>query len=1063
MDPKSLADHFNVKVFTTEGGEHPQARCFADADAKGTEAFFIAYQPRAKNRYYMWFPDYQSFVKPYEELMGTDDAHFYEVIRNTCRFFIDVDAKEPVSMEKMTRAIESLRPRLKNYTLTTSHGADKWSYHLVYPIVDTMENHKAFITDPATQKLVEKFHIDDKVYTKNRNMRLLGSSKYGSSRFLVGEPLKRKKDGKLTRPSLNKVARGFISVLDHQAPKAEASAQIQPSEKAFDLFADQPDRDCFSYSETIEGPEGITHKFRRLAGSHCQLCKRTHDNDNTTYLFETEGKVFRKCYKGKGSVFLGRTDDQPDEFKEAPPIDYGFNPADLIKYNERYCSNNKALLTSQAGIIAQRARMGTGKTNAAAQRIRDAPDKRVLVISFRISLTAQYLNDKFEGCGMVGYSDVEKLDNSVNRLVIQPESMHRLKWTKKGDYVCDEVIIDECSQVIRQLTSTTFTKQKNAIRSFKVFKQIIKYAKTVHIMDANLTARHIKFFQALRGGSVEVYWNEYNNFKGRSILMAERPEFMKSIYNDVEEGRQVYIACNGGENKIQALKMGICAHMAKIHKQKPYVFSDRILTIYQGSMSDPRVIKALENPNEEWGKYSVVIASPSVQSGVSYDQKGVFHRVYGMFTNFTNSSEDASQMLCRVRHPAVDTMCCVEMRNNNIGPRKMSDMIKAIQTNEEHLLGNFTDYEIDCDGVAQYQENDYFKLWANNEISRNYDLLCFKKNFIKLQEAAGFFVVEVDNMPTHAREKVNETTGIGRGLAMRNAWELLRDAPDITDEQADAIKAKLDKGGADAESVCAEDMTSLKRFNIVRDYEIDPQAINAREKEIKKLNKERNPKEKPLRGWFQTYSDPKKRRVFKNTRLINRGFAAALQHIKEYEQKRRVELEKTKRDPEKELSKDAADMLSVCDMINNKNRYKMWAMLIDWVQKLGFEDVGDEVDRDDLKEHATELRDGISDLEKVGHILGKSPHRLKGFSEGASFANILRFINGAIGQLGLVIKAERRQPYVLAYAMVDTDEISVGLDEPWKPRLLDMRLMDEEDCDSDDEDQSQINPFLESP
>ena len=141
----------------------------------------------------------------------------------------------------------------------------------------------------------------------------------------------------------------------------------------------------------------------------------------------------------------------------------------------------------------------------------------------------------------------------------------------------------------------------------------------------------------------------------------------------------------------------------------------------------------------------------------------------------------------------------------------------------------------------------------------------------------------------------------------------------------------------------------------------------------------------------------------------------------------------------------------------------MWAMLIDWVKKLGFEDVGDEVDRDDLKERATELRDGISDLEKVGHLLGKSPHRLKGFSEGATFANILRFVNGAIMQLGLVIKAERRQPYVLAYAMVDTDEISVGLDEPWKPRLLDMRLMDEEDCDSDDEDQSQINPFLESP
>ena len=1045
MDPSALSFHFGVTVFTAADGPHPQARCFADADESTEKALFIAYQPSEKNRYYMWFPDYDSFIVPYSTLMNTTHAHFYEVIRNRSRFFVDVDATSgDVNVKALVRAITEIRPKLKDPIITTAHGPGKWSYHLVYKQIDTMANHAAFMADRATVQALSHHAVDFKVYTKNRNLRLLGSTKYGQARFLTtDDELKRKKDGQLTRHSINKMCRGFASVLDHEGDQPpQTQSRDLPDMRALSLFEDQPDSDCHSYTSSEECEEGVMHRFKRVAGSYCKLCSRTHDNDNTCYLYEVGGKVFRKCFKGKGAIFLGHTDEEKED-GDAPRGHRLDTVGRLIEYDAPYCSHNAELLASSAGIIAQRARMGTGKTNAAAQRIRDRPDARALVISFRISLTAQYLKDKFDGCGMVGYLDVDKLDDSVNRLVIQPESMHRLRWSARGrESLCDEVIIDECSQVIRQLTSTTFTKQKHAVRSFKVFKQVIKYAKTVHLMDANLTHHHVKFFQALRGnvGKTEVYLNEHNNFQGRMIHMAERPEFMDRIYRDVEEGRQIYIATNGGENKIQALKQAICVKLAGIHRQKADEFEDSILTIYQGTMSDPRVIKALQDPNGEWGKYRVVIASPSVQSGVSYDKPGVFSRVYGLFSNYTNSSTDAAQMLCRVRHPMNDAICCVEMRNNNIGPLNKADLIKSIQANEQHLIGGFTDYEIDCHGVAQYNENEYFRLWANNEISRNYDLLSFKKNFIRLQEEAGLSVVEIDKMPTFEAEKVDKITGAGRGRAHRQAWELLRDAPDIDDGEASQIKDRLNK----SEPVGQEDMTRLKRYNIMCDYRVSAQDIA----------------DSP--EWFKTYSDTKKRRTFKNSRLIAKGFNEALSHIKKYEQRRREDQVRSVANPERELTREEADMQATCDMINHKNRYKMWELVIGWVHALGYQQVGDEVPREDVKTRSMEIRDGhCGDLETLGHLLGKSPHRLKGFAQDAKFASVLKFINGSLEQLGLSLKAKRGKPYKLAYSMAESEDVSVTREEPWKPYLIDGDGADDSDADdSDDSDSDAENPFI---
>ena len=55
----------------------------------------------------------------------------------------------------------------------------------------------------------------------------------------------------------------------------------------------------------------------------------------------------------------------------------------------------------------------------------------------------------------------------------------------------------------------------------------------------------------------------------------------------------------------------------------------------------------MKDPNKFWGQYDVVICSPSIQSGISYNEDNAikFDAVFGIFDNWTNMSSDAVQML----------------------------------------------------------------------------------------------------------------------------------------------------------------------------------------------------------------------------------------------------------------------------------------------------------------------------------------------------------------------------------------------------------------------------------
>ena len=68
------------------------------------------------------------------------------------------------------------------------------------------------------------------------------------------------------------------------------------------------------------------------------------------------------------------------------------------------------------------------------------------------------------------------------------------------------------------------------------------------------------------------------------------------------------------------------------------------------------------------------------------------------------------------------------------------------------------------------------------------------------------------------------------------------------------------------------------------------------------------------------------------------------------------------------------------------------------------------IETDKLMTRARRVRNASGDIKELGHILEKTPRRMKGFLPGASGQEVIRFMNGTLsGMFGLSIRGNRKK------------------------------------------------------
>lgn len=597
--------------------------------------------------------------------------------------------------------------------------------------------------------------------------------------------------------------------------------------------------------------------FRRIIPSHCVLCDRIHHHDNTLLIsIDPSGGIFLICRHAERGMrkligtFAGDAVTVDNQTYNGLAISRGkieyaidnchkfqqISAFDKMKYKDKLVYNEPEIQQfSLTDTLCVRAAMKMGKTKALAEYIQryytDSPmhKHRIVFLSFRQTFAGN-IKERFPDFTL--YSDIAG-GLRQRRLIIQVESLHRY-IIEVGDEPPDLVILDESESILEQFNSGLL-KQFNA--SWSVFEWLLKYAKHVIAMDANMSDRTYNVIDKIRctpesGYKIKYHCNEYMNALDDHYNITENKNtWIAEIYRALDAGAKI------------AIPTSSLAIAKLLHRSITEKYPDKYVAIYTSETPAGEKWEHFSNVHRYWSAFDVVIYTPTVSAGISFEAEH-FDYIFAYFTDTSCNAESCIQMLGRIRNVrAKQYYLCLEAMGNNL-PTHPADIKQMHQESRMNLFRNPGDnlltFEYGPLGEIQLNETNYFTLWlentriknlsSNNFISRLITMIYLTGATIEYLEptisADDYIQIELDCKETR-KEILEEST---RVILM---------APDIIPDEAEAIERKM----YNRENVTADESIAYTRFKLRRDY---------------------NYAEPLTEHFVHKYKQPKIRRIYKN-------------------------------------------------------------------------------------------------------------------------------------------------------------------------------------------------------
>jgi hypothetical protein len=320
-----------------------------------------------------------------------------------------------------------------------------------------------------------------------------------------------------------------------------------------------------------------------------------------------------------------------------PTIDFAEYGYDTATYNEKYCQPLAEYLKAYDDVQLH-SHLGTGKTTVICDLIREGNYKSIVCITPRVAFahsihaSLKQVDERF-----VLYKDVPRAERHNERFIVcQMESIHTL-----GD-AFDLVIFDESESNLAQLDS--YTVVDFDLTTGKL-EQLMKNATKTIWSDAFVLDRSLVVCAKLRPKSRKLYIKNTHQPYDRSAwkVGASAGEFLKfiKIFQADNPGKRLVIATGSkinSDNIFNELK-DVC----------------RVLKI--NSYTSDALTRSLENVNEVWSKYDVVVYTTSITVGISYDDPTKpFDFLFLHFSCCSSTVRDLFQSSLRAREITHNTL-----------------------------------------------------------------------------------------------------------------------------------------------------------------------------------------------------------------------------------------------------------------------------------------------------------------------------------------------------------------------------------------------------------------------
>jgi hypothetical protein len=350
-----------------------------------------------------------------------------------------------------------------------------------------------------------------------------------------------------------------------------------------------------------------------------------------------------------------------DEFN----IQIGKNENDLIDYETYERRYIKEYDIVNHDIHAIKSPMGTGKTTALTNLIKQNNYERIIWFSPRIIYSnnkQEEINNLIEGSKDGNAKDCLKFYNykdlndgeldKVNRLFISLESLYKLDKQKQYSLV----IIDETETILNTFSSPTMDKNKKQIKNN--FIKILKNSNKIILNDAFISNRTKDFLIDIKGErekintlcddeddiiekeerakkKIKITENKIVLNKKKATIFKNRNLIMRNLLEDLQEGKKLIIHSTS-KRELDKVNNAL--------KERGFK-----TLYYNSSMDDGLKFKSSKNINEEWLKYDCILYTPSITIGIDFNIKGFFYRKYFFGCPHSCLTRDSIQALDRVR------------------------------------------------------------------------------------------------------------------------------------------------------------------------------------------------------------------------------------------------------------------------------------------------------------------------------------------------------------------------------------------------------------------------------
>lgn len=649
---------------------------------------------------------------------------------------------------------------------------NKWSFHIVINGISIASNKSSRdIADGILSLVPEEFVdlFDLGLYSKNHNLRLAGSTKPSSPwvmKCISGVSAK------------HRIGDTMATRVHDNDPVLYTGQEYEDTDYIHGLLkTDGVITTCIIDSvSAIAERKFPGNKFRSLASgnimlfdrvhsSYCEFCGRDHDNDNTLLVSLACGdtnadsiiNAYAMCRRNPKEKVLIFSSDPINSYSSAKIIDtlitnkyhdpepsklVSANFDDYMLYDEK---SMRPLVCPHAGTLFVHAPMKIGKTKALKKYVDSMPEhSRILFLSFRRTFTAD-IQSRFND--FVIYSDIVG-SLTQSRLIVQVESLTRLQLC--SDYVPDLLIIDESESILEQFSSGL---SRDPMACFAIFKWLMKYSRRVIIMDAYMSNRTYNVVNRLRprGGFLSVLHGRNDNDNGNDDSIITYRMHMNECLNATEH---TYKVTHDQDDWVQilyrkilkgynvALATNSITYAKALQRLMNSKFDGLRIGMYSSETLESIKKKHFGDVNKYWAEYDLLIYTPTASAGVSFEVP-YYDYMFGYFVMESCPVETCIQMMGRVRNVGRNvTYICAPIQTHD-WPTKNKDIIRSLLYSRHAMKAmnncglDYMQFDYDLNGVAKYNQTEYFTLFVENTRMVNLSKNKFMKRMIYLLGQSG--------------------------------------------------------------------------------------------------------------------------------------------------------------------------------------------------------------------------------------------------------------------------------------------------------------------------------------